>query len=288
MSFNFWLGNSDSFFELLRDIEVAVEKYGSLNAMRHQIELRSNNDDEEHDFNPVSYDLAGNVAIIGIEGSTIARSSFFSQIFGIPSYEDIKARFIQAHEDPEAKAALMTINTNGGMSDGVFSLSRFIYDFNAKIMPVISYNIAKQLSAGLVYGSAAGQMISDQDASIGSIGAILVHREITEALKMEGIKATVFRSAPYKALGTPYEKLTDVAKEEIQSELMMSHNKFVDTLAHNTGVKVETVHTWATGKVFDAKQALTMGLLDSIQPIENVIAKLNKKLENAPRSAALR
>jgi ClpP class serine protease len=131
-------------------------------------------------------------------------------------------------------------------------------------------------------------MIADQDASIGSIGAIYVHREITEALKMEGIKATVFRSAPYKALGTPYEKLNDTAKQEIEAELMLGHNKFVDTLAHNTGVKVETVHTWATGKVFAADKALNMGLLDSIQPVENVIAKLNKKLENAPRTAALR
>jgi signal peptide peptidase SppA len=287
MSFNFWLGSAASFFELLRDIEVAIEKYGSLNAMKHQIELRASEDDEA-DFNPVSYDLIGNVAVIGIEGSTIARSSFFSQIFGIPSYEDIKARFIQAHDDPEAKAVVMTIDTNGGTSEGVFSLSRFIYEFNAKIMPVISYDISKQLSAGLVYGSAGGQMIADQDASIGSIGAIYVHREITEALKMEGIKATVFRSAPYKALGTPYEKLNDTAKQEIEAELMLGHNKFVDTLAHNTGVKVETVHTWATGKVFAADKALNMGLLDSIQPVENVIAKLNKKLENAPRTAALR
>jgi signal peptide peptidase SppA len=284
---NFWLGSAASFYDLMHDIEVAMEKYGSLKAMQHQIELRSNSD-EETDWNPVTYDLVGNVAVVGIDGHTVARSSFFSQIFGIPSYEDIKNRFIQAHEDPAAKAVLMAIDTQGGTSEGIFSLSRFIYDFNAKIMPVVSYDLANQNSAGLVYGSAAGQMIADYEAEIGSIGALFVHREITEALKMDGIKATVFRSAPYKALGTPYEKLTDVAKKEIEDHLMMSHNKFVETLAHNTGVEVAKVHTWATGKVFQAKEALNMGLLDSIQPIENVIAKLNKKLENAPRTAALR
>lgn len=286
---NFWLGSATSFFDLLNDIEVAMEKYGSLKAMKHQVELRSNCDDEEEkDWNPVTYDLVGNVALVGIEGNTIARSSFFSQIFGIPSYEDIKARFVQAHDDPEVKSVLMAIDTQGGTSEGIFSLSRFIYDFNKKVMPVVSYDLSSQNSAGLVYGSAAGQMVADYEAEIGSIGAIFVHREITEALKMDGIKATVFRSAPYKALGTPYEKLTDLAKKEIETHLMMSHNKFVETLSHNTGVEESKVHTWATGKVFQAKEALNMGLLDSIQPIENVIAKLNKKLENAPRSAALR
>jgi signal peptide peptidase SppA len=239
-------------------------------------------------MNPVTYQVAGSVAILGIEGSTIARSSFFSQLFGIPSYDDIKQRFVEAHEDPMVKSVLMAIDTNGGTSEGIFGLSRFIYDFNKNVMPVVSYDLAKQHSAGLVYGSAAGQMVAEQDSEIGSIGAIFVHREITEMLKKDGVKATVFRSAPFKALGSPYEKLNETAREDIEASLMRSHNKFVETLAHNTGVEKETVASWATGKVFEAKQALNMGLLDSIQPIENVVAKLNKKLENAPRSAALR
>lgn len=283
--FNFWLGNGASLYSVLNDIEVAMSKYGSLNAMRHQIKLDSE-DNEERDWNPVSYDVSGSVAVLGIEGPTIPRSSFFSQLFGIVSYEDIKTRFVEAHEDPQVKAVMMYIDSGGGAADGAFALSRFIFDFNQKVMPTISYDASTQHSAALVYGSAAGQMISDQDSSIGSIGAVYVHKEITEMLKMDGIKATVFRSAPYKALGIPYEKLTDIGKEKIMKELMMTHNQFVDTLAHNTGIKVETVNTWATGEVFPAKQGLAMGLLDSIQPVENVIAKLNKKLENAPRSAA--
>lgn len=287
--FNFWLGSGASLYSVLNDIEVAMLKYGSLNAMRHQIKLDSCNDDgDEKDWNPVSYDVSGSVAVLGIEGPTIPRSSFFSQLFGIVSYEDIKTRFVEAHEDPEVKSVVMYVDSGGGAEEGVWSLSRFIHDFNSKVMPVVSYDSANQHSAALVYGSAAGQMISDEDSSIGSIGALYVHKEITEMLKMEGIKATVFRSAPYKALGIPYEKLTEIGKEKIMSNLMIAHNKFVDTLAHNTGVKVEAVHTWATGDVFPAKQGLAMGLLDSIQPIENVVAKLNKKLENAPRTAALR
>lgn len=280
-----WLGTAESLFAVMRDIDAAIERYGSLNAMHHQIELR-HDDDDDCEMNPVEYQLVGSVAVLSISGPTITKSSFFSRIFGIPSYQDIKERFVQAHDDHAVKAVLLDIDSPGGNADGCFSLSRFIFDFNKSVMPVISFDNNDQCSAAVLYGSAAGTMIADQDASIGSIGAVGVHKEITEALKMNGIKATVFRSAPYKALGLPYEKLSDTAREEIQKDLMKSHDHFVSTLSHNTGVELKSVKTWATGKVFDAEEALKMGLLDSVQPIENVIANLNKRLENAPRKGA--
>jgi ClpP class serine protease len=150
-------------------------------------------------------------------------------------------------------------------------------------MPVISYNTAQQASAAVLYGSGAGQMIAQEESEIGSIGAVAVHREITKQLEMNGIKATVFRSAPYKALGLPYEKLSDMAAKEIQDDIDRSHDRFVTVLAENTGTAKATVSKWASGKSFEAAEAVKMGLLDSIQPIENVIANLNKRLENAPR-----
>lgn len=282
---NLWLGTAASLAEFLRDVETAINKYGSLNAMRHQVQHLIA-DDEEYDPNPVSYEVLGNVAVLGIDGPTITKSSFFSQLFGIPSYDDIRVRLNQAHEESQSgnvKSVVLNIDSPGGAADGCFALSSFIFDFNKKVMPVISYDNNSQCSAAVLYGSAAGQMIADPYAEIGSIGAVSVHKEITEMLKMEGIKATVFRSAPYKALGLPYEKLSDLAKEEIQANLMKSHNRFVGALSENTGIDLKTVQTWATGKVFDAGDALKMGLLDSIQPFENVIANLNKRLENAPR-----
>lgn len=278
---NLWFGTAESLMSLARDMKAVEEKYGSLNAARHQVKLLS--DDDDYDPNPVSYETIGSVAVLGINGPTVTKSNFWTQLLGIASYDDIKVRMNEAFEDPSVKGVMLNIDSPGGNADGCFSLSDFIYEFNAKVMPVVSYDNNSQCSAAVLYGSAAGQMIGDKYAEIGSIGAVAVHREITKALEMAGIKATVFRSAPYKALGLPYEKLTDAAKEEIQTDLMRGHNRFVAAVSHNTGIKLETVQSWATGKVFEANDALKMGLLDSIQPFENVIANLNKRLENAPR-----
>lgn len=285
MESSLWMGTDTSFHAYVRDVQAAIDKYGSLNAMPHLVKM-SGQYDEEGDYNPVGIRTEGAVAILDIEGPTVTKSSFFSQVFGIVAYDDIQNRFMEAHDDPAIKAVLMNIDSGGGNAEGVFKLGRFINEFNASVMPVISYDANRQCSAALLYGSGAGQMIADQDSEIGSIGCIAVQKEFTKMLEMAGIKATVFRSAEFKALGQPYEKLSDTAKAQIQEDVMRVHRQFVNTLVENTGNDLKVVNSWANGKVFEASQALKMGLLDSVQPIERVVATLNKRLENAPRKGS--
>ena len=285
MEHTLWRGNEESFLSVVAQEEAAKKKFGSLKLMEHEYRLAGNYSDEE-DYNPVLVRVEGSVGILDIDGPTISKSSFFSQIFGIPAYDDIQNRLIEMHDDPMIKAVLLNIDSPGGNVDGVFKLGRFIRDFNAAVMPVISYDANDQSSAAVLYGSAAGQMIADQDSSIGSIGCIAIHREVTEMMKMAGIKHTVFRSAEFKALGQQVEKLSDKASEQIQEQVMQAHNQFVNVLAENTGNQPKVVASWATGKVFPAQEALKLGLLDSIQPIESVVATLNKRLENAPRKGS--
>lgn len=246
-------------------------------------EVKAMQGDDEEDNNPVGLDVVGNVGVMTISGGTVTSSNWLTRLFGIVSYGDIKERFYQAGEDPNIKGVLMRVETSGGMAEGVGGLSTFISNFNNKVKPVVAHTETKAFSAGYWYGTAGQRTVMGEDARVGSVGAILVHTEYTEAMKQNGIKATVFRSAPYKALGTPYEKLDEKATAELTREVNFWHSKFVKGIAGNLGLDEEKVkNTIANGKTYSAEEAPALGMVHSVLSFEETVGKLNAALENKP------
>lgn len=266
-----WLGTEQSLVEFQAMLEaVDLEK-----AMLAQ--------QDDADENPVPFDiLDGGLGVIHVSGTTVSKPSFISSLFGLHSYEEIKSRLSEAADNSEVKAILLNLDTPGGQAEGVPALARHIKEVSQHVKPVYSFTQGKMMSAGMWYGSAADYVFADEDARLGSIGVIATHTEVTKAMEMEGVKATVFRSAPYKALGHPYEKLTETAKGEISKEIATLHDKFVSALASNTGLKADFVGSKiANGKTFSANEAMSLGLVKQTVGYDRLVAKLTHVLQNS-------
>src|SRR5690606_3301985 len=90
-----------------------------------------------------------------------------------------------------------------------------------------------------------------------------------------GITRTIFRSAPYKALGGPYEKLSEEATQEIEEEIARLHGQFVSGVSELSGIPMTRMNSKiATGKVFLANEAQTLGLVDKVLSLGQVVRKL--------------
>lgn len=274
-----WLGTEESAADFYSVLSKGVEKFGSI-----EPSLVSDDDDD----NPVMYQVEEGLAIISVKGSTWTTSTEMTRWFGIATYEDIRNRVIEALDDSSVKQIMLNIDSPGGQAAGTGALSKFITRAD-KVKPIRTHTGGLMASAAMWYGSAGREVVADEDARVGSIGVISVHFEYTEAMKKDGVKATVFRSAPYKALGQPYEKLSEAAERQIMKETKTIHDKFVGAIASNLGLDEKTVAaSIATGEVFDAPRGLSLGLVHRIATVDETVARLSKMADNSTAPSGAR
>lgn len=269
MNDHIWLGSRES-WDYVERLRVSAEANPQL----------FNN--ELSDENPVGLQLVGDkLAVISVSGPTISNSTFWSRIFGVPAYTDIAERLLEASDNSAVKAILIKLDTPGGDAKGVSKLSKLIAELSDKVKPIVTFNDGSMASAGLWYGTASTQVISDEDGMTGSLGAIAVHTEMSELRKKSGIVDTIIRSAPQKALATPYEPLSAEGRKTIEEAIDRYHNSFVKSVATNRQLEKAYVDSEiASGKMFTSKEALKLKLIDRVLPFEQVVARMLKGIDN--------
>lgn len=263
-----WLGSESSLSEFTNNLKLAETM--KLSAM-----------DEDEEENPVTYDIVGNVGILNISGTTIAKHSWITKLFGMVSYGDIKDKLLEVAED-NTKVIILNIDSNGGIAKGVADLSEFISTYSNNVKEIVTFTSGDMCSAAYWYGSSASKVVSANNADIGSIGVIAVHTEYSKMLEKNGITATVFRSAPFKALGQKEEPISEKFKTHINQLLEKMHASFVNGIALNRGIDSKFVsEKIASGKTFDPAEALELKMIDSIMSFEQLIAKLDSAFDNS-------
>lgn len=223
------------------------------------------------------YQLYGNVAVVDIQGPLTNTDSIWNMLFGMTSYNSIREGLMSAASNPKVEEIVLNIDSPGGSATGVSDVGNLIRRINAQL-PVTSFASGTAASAALWLGTAAGRMYASETSSVGSLGVIATVMDHTAELEKEGIKPTIIRSGPKKALGGPYEVLTDAAKAEIQSKIDHLHGIFVDTIAEHRGLSTEFVrHRIADGSEFIGQQAVDVGLIDGITTLDALVAGLQSR-----------
>jgi signal peptide peptidase SppA len=259
----------------LSSVVATLEKFNSSEA------ALSSRHDEDGEDNPVGYRVDSGVGVISITGPTLSSSNWITRYLGIVTYEDIKERVVEALEDNNVKEISFFIDSPGGSAKGVKSLSSFVSKAG-KLKSTTAFSEGTMSSAALWYGTASNEVVLDEDSTAGSLGAIAVHTSIVEMRKRDGIEDTILRTAENKALGHPLEKLSDKAKEKLMEGMNFLHDSFVEGIALNRSLQVSTVNNKiATGDVFRASKAVSLGLADRIDSAEGVLYSLVQKAAKA-------
>lgn len=217
------------------------------------------------------------VAIIPVEGPIMRRRSFFSQYFGGTGINIVEAKVRDALANPAVAGILLDINSPGGVVNGTNALADLIYAARAR-KPIVAYAGGLIASAAYWIGSAAHALIVDPTAEVGSIGVVAVHADFSKMLDEYGIKTTVLRAGKFKALGNPYEPLSDEARAIFQSELDAVYNVFVGAVARNRAADPSRVSgEMADGKIFVGQAAVAIGLADQIGTIQTAVESIHAR-----------
>lgn len=266
----FWMGSEASFQSYEKALPLAQAKQAAWQAKA--------GDDDMPEFPPL-YERIGDVGVIRIQGSLIPGEAGFMRYFGVTGYSDIKAAALEGVADKGAKSLMIFSESGGGSVAGVEDAAEFLANV-AQVKPMSAYS---EFSASAAYWltSLASHITTASTGINGSLGVIRVVTEYSKAFEMEGVTKTVMRAGRYKALGNPFEALTEDGKAEIQSKLDDLYQVFIGTVAANRGTtEIIADQVMGQGREFLGKRGLEAGLVDAIGNFDDAMAyaRSNRKL----------
>lgn len=226
------------------------------------------------------------VAVINIAGSLVDGSAGYAVYYGVLGYDDIRAALASAVSDPEVGSILLNVRSGGGAVSGCHECSQLIGRVG-KVKPVVAYTGGTMQSAALWLGSQAQHIVAGETAIVGGLGIVMVHVDRSEQLKAEGIKATVIRAGTDKALGNPYEALSDKAEKVLQGQADSMYNIFLGQVANGRGVTAEVADDkYGQGVEFLGKAAKKAGLVDATGSYEDAMLKAQSLMKKRPKTAS--
>ncbi|NDY56665.1 S49 family peptidase [Desulfovibrio sulfodismutans] len=212
------------------------------------------------------------VAVIPVTGPIFRYSSLFTRISGATSVELLARDFRAALDDPSVRAVALEIDSPGGQIAGIHEFAAQIYAARG-VKPLAAYVGATGASAAYWIAAAAGRIVADDTAVLGSIGVVMsLPRSDGKTLEI------VSSRSPKKRL----DPETDDGRRELVRHLDELAAVFLADVATFRGVSVQTVETdFGQGGVLVGAGAVAAGMADALGSLEGVLAELS-----APRPLA--
>ena len=162
-----------------------------------------------------------------------------------------------------ARALVIRIDSPGGTVVGGESLYRSLRAIALK-KPVVAVMGTTATSAAYMTAIAADHIVAREGSITGSIGVLMQTANITGLLEKLGIAPETIKSGPLKAQPNPFEPTSPAARQAIQDVVMDMHAMFVDLVAERRGMARESALQLADGRIYTGRQALTLGLIDTL------------------------
>ncbi len=207
------------------------------------------------------------ILVIDVGGiiSTVSNPSMFRREGDILSR--VYFRLEKASEDKSVKAVILRLDTPGGEAATTDILYNEILKFKDKTgIPVIALMMGVAASGGYYAAMACDHIIAHPSTITGSIGVIATLPNIEELITKIGVKMNVIKSGKMKDIGSPFRDLTGEEKDVIQDFIDYFYQKFLEVVYSNRKefLSLEEINKIADGRVYTAKQALDLKLIDEI------------------------
>jgi len=216
----------------------------------------------------------GDVAVIEVEGVLTKNPTYLTAILGGSSMRQLEACFTDAVRNPAVKGIILAIDSPGGTVDGTQSFCNAIYAARGS-KPILAHSDGVMTSAAYWIGAAADKIyISGDTVTVGSIGVVATHVDVSEQDAKFGEKWTEITAGTFKRIASAHAPLTAEGQEYIQSQVDHIYSVFVQSVAKFRGSSVDKILRSADGKIFMGKQAVNAGLVDGMANLKELVASI--------------
>jgi protease IV len=223
------------------------------------------------------------VAIVSVTGAILGGDGF------------VRAQLDQIEDDPSVKAIVLRVDSPGGTVSGSDEIHHRLKALAAKRDLPVVVSMGGIAASGGYYVAMANRgrddVIFAEPATLtGSIGVIIPHFDLSQALKRFDVRDDSIASAPLKEMLSPTKDRTpELAEKEraLLQELVDDMFSRFKEIVKEGRPKLDqaAVDRVATGQVFTARQALEAGLVDRLGFVEDAIARAVELAGLTPETA---
>jgi protease-4 len=216
-------------------------------------------------FSLVSFGSA--IAVIRIKGTISSSSSF---LFETATPNEILSVIKRAEEDPGIQGVLFEIDSPGGSA---VASREIAYGVKRMTKPKMCWMGDVAASGAYWVASGCDHIMADPLTLTGSIGATGSFLEFSELFKEYGITYEQITSGERKDTGTPFRNISEEEREKLQYMIDEVFSYFLNDVKESRNLSDEQVDQISSGDVFLAKDAVELGLVDSLGTIQDAKEK---------------
>ena len=221
------------------------------------------------------YDVLEGIALIPVHGTLVQKLGSLRPYSGMTGYDGIRRVFLTAMNDPDVKGICLDIDSPGGEVAGCFDLVDLIYEERGK-KPIYAILSENAYSAAYAIASAADKIYVPRTGGVGSVGVIVIHCDMSQRIKDDGLKVSIITYGDRKAESNQYVPLTDEARAAVQHDVDEMGRLFVRTVSRNRGLSEETIRN-TQASCYLAAEGVQMGLSDVVASPDVAFQELMKE-----------
>lgn len=210
------------------------------------------------------------VAVIDINGTIVSGSSGSLGVSAYASSDDVIPLIRSAASNSDVKALLLRIDSPGG---SVVASDLIYHALTGCDKPIVVLMGELAASGGYYISMAADHIVANPNTLTGSIGVISEFPEASELMEKLGVTVSVITSGEVKDMGSLYRPMTDEEKRAWKQKIDEVYESFVQIVAEGRGMSADEVRELADGSVYTGREALALGLIDSLGYEEDAVAE---------------
>ncbi|WP_375458164.1 signal peptide peptidase SppA [uncultured Enterovirga sp.] len=205
-------------------------------------------------------------------GPQIARISVSGLITGDQRMTDLLR---QVGEAGTVAGVVVSISSPGGTTTGSEELFQGIRTLASK-KPTVAFVDGTAASGAYITALAADRIVARETSLIGSIGVLFQFPDVSKLLGTIGVSVEEVKSSPLKAEPSGFRPTSPEARAALQSVVNDTYGWFKDLVRTRRNMSDAEVATVADGRVFSARQALPLKLVDELGSEREAIAWLER------------
>lgn len=187
--------------------------------------------------------------------------------------QDIVSRLRLAEKDKDVKAVLLKINSPGGSTTAVDILYHEIMAFKKRTgAKVVAVMMDVAASGGYYIALASDYILAHPTTVTGSIGVMVLRLTLADLMDKIGVDVPVNKSGKNKDMASPFRRATDEEEKILQDIINDLGENFLGIVRKHRGIAPQDVTDIATGRIYVAKEAKKIGLLDEIGYMDDALS----------------
>jgi len=192
--------------------------------------------------------------------------------------DDLRQALRLAGRDPKIKAVVIRIDSPGGSalaSEAMWQAVRRL----AKSKPVVVSVGSMAASGGYYLACSSDTIFADPTALVGSIGVVGGKFVFTDLFTKLGLNTESFERGRNADLFSSSKAWDERQRRQITNWMRQTYDQFTDRVMATRNGKIKDIDAVARGRIFTAKQAKDLGMVDQIGGVRDAIAYAAKQTD---------